>query len=466
MPVRFYNTLTRELENFVPQNPGEVSLYTCGPTVYNYAHIGNLRTFLFEDLMKRWLEYRGMKVNHVRNLTDVDDKTIRDSQAKGLKLSEFTDIYKKAFFEDLKTLHIEPAGRYPAATDHIPEMEDMISKLVGKGYAYETDDGVYFKVSSFEGYGRLAHLEHSTLQEGASGRVTKDEYDRESVTDFALWKKWSPGDGDVKWHTRFGEGRPGWHIECSVMSMKYLGETLDIHSGGVDLVFPHHTNEAAQSEALTGKPFVRYWMHATHLMVDGEKMSKSKGNFYTLRDLLAKGFAPRTIRYALITTHYRKPLNFTFDGLKAAEGALARLDDFILSMKNTKREGGIDPAAAEILAVQESKFEAALDEDLNISEAMGALFELVKAFNERSGEITATEAREVLEFLGKADKALGFLNTNCGGELTVEHQKLLDLRAEARLAKDWKRSDELRDELAKLGVEVRDSAGGQVWKKI
>ncbi len=300
MPVRFYNTLTRELETFVPQKPGEVSLYTCGPTVYNYAHIGNLRTFLFEDLMKRWLENPGFNVDHVRNLTDVHDKTIRDSQAKGMKLSEFTDIYKKAFFEDLKTLNIEPAGRYPAATDHIPEMEDMIAKLVEKGYAYETDDGVYFKVSSFENYGKLAHLEHSTLQEGASGRVAKDEYDRESVTDFALWKKWSSADGDVKWPTRFGEGRPGWHIECSVMSMKYLGETLGIHSGGVDLVFPHHTNESPE-RALTGKPFARVWLHAT---TDGRRREdvQIQGQFLTSatcsrRDSLRE----RSVR--LITTH-------------------------------------------------------------------------------------------------------------------------------------------------------------------
>lgn len=466
MAVQFYNTRSRSLQEFQPQVPGKVSLYICGPTVYNYMHIGNLRTFLFGDLLKRWLEYRRYEVTHVMNITDVDDKTIRDSIAAQKTLKEFTTIYKEAFLEDLRSLNIKPATYYPLATDSIEGMIDLISRLMEKGHAYATDDGVYFRVSSFDSYGKLAHLDKENLKTGASGRVAQDEYDREDISDFALWKKWVPGDGDVKWDSPWGAGRPGWHIECSVMSMKYLGETLDIHAGGVDLIFPHHENEIAQSEAVTGKEFARYWLHAAHLVVDGQKMSKSKGNFFTLRDIQDKGFDARALRFALFTTHYRKPLNFTLDGLRAAESALERLDDFILNQKNNKNTVVPDPEMKAFLEERKNRFEQSMDEDINIAEAMGSVFEIVKYFNERLNEVSLEISRSILDFFRKIDQVLGFLNMDEEDSLSPEDQGLLDQRAQARKDKDWIKSDEIRDLLLERGVEVRDSAQGQVWKRV
>lgn len=305
--TRFFNSMTRRIEDFIPINKGQVKLYTCGPTVYNTPHIGNLRTFMFEDLLHRWLLYRGYTVHHVMNITDVDDKTIKNSISKNMSLSDYTDIYKKEFFDSLKQLNIKPAENYPAATDYIPDMIKMIEGLVGKGYAYETEDGVYFKVSSFKDYGKLAHIDRSALLAGASGRVNSDEYSKDEIPDFALWKKWTKEDGEVRWPSPFGDGRPGWHIECSVMSMKLLGYPIDMHCGGVDNLFPHHENEIAQSESFTGSKFVNYWMHSVHLLVDGEKMSKSKGNFYTIKDLAGKGYTCRALRYALLGSLQEAP---------------------------------------------------------------------------------------------------------------------------------------------------------------
>jgi cysteinyl-tRNA synthetase len=466
MPVRFYNSMTRTVEEFTPVQKGTAAMYTCGPTVYNFLHIGNLRTFLFEDLLHRWLRYRGYNVRQVMNLTDIDDKTIRDSRAQGMPLSEFTEIYKKAFFEDLKALNVAPAEVYPSATGHIPEMIGIIRTLIEKGYAYSTDDGVYFKISAFDGYGKLAHLDKDSLRAGASGRVANDEYEKETVSDFALWKKWSPSDGDVKWQSPWGEGRPGWHIECSAMSMKYLGETLDIHSGGIDNMFPHHENEIAQSEAATGKQFARYWLHSAHLIVEGEKMAKSKGNFFTLRDLLAKGYSARSIRYLLYTTHYRKPLNFTFDGIKGADAALKRIDDFLFTLGNIKSEGAEDAEFVRMLTTQTEKFEAALDEDLNIAEGMGALFELIRAVNEGMERVTKGFADRVLKFFGKADSVLGFLNFGKADDLTDEEHKMISERSDAKKGKDFARADELRKVLLDRGIEVRDTPDGTVWKRI
>ena len=461
----FFNTMTRETEEFRPIRDGEVTIYICGPTVYNFAHIGNLKTFLFEDLMRRWLKYRGYKVRQAMNLTDVDDKTIRGSQKQKMSLDDYTAIYKKAFFEDLETLKIDRVEYYPAATEHIKEMIDLVSDLIAKGFAYETDDGVYYRVSAYSDYGKLARLDRDQLLEGASGRVASDEYNRESISDFALWKKWTSDDGDVKWDAPFGAGRPGWHLECSAMSMKYLGETIDIHAGGVDLIFPHHENEIAQSEAATGKKFVNYWLHSTHLMVNGEKMSKSLGNFFTLRDLLEKGFTPRAIRYALITGHYRKPLNFTFEGVKAAEGALARIDDFIISLKNVRRtQSSFDSAGA--VAKARDKFENALSEDLNIAEAMGAVFELIKEFNENMDRIGEKDASTALEFFRKIDAVLQFLQTDKEDALSAQEQALIDARSEAKKAKDFKKADEIREQLKQIGLEVRDTPQGVVWKRI
>ena len=466
MPVRFYNTLTRAVEEFKPIRPGEATLYTCGPTVYNYPHIGNLRTFAFEDLLHRWLEYRGFKVRQVMNLTDVDDKTIRDSRKKNMPLRDFTEIYKKAFFDDIRTLNIKPAEKYPAATEHIPEMIAMISGLIEKGFAYESADGVYFKVSAFKNYGKLANLDHDSLQAGASGRLASDEYSKENIADFALWKKWAPEDGDVKWPAPFGEGRPGWHIECSVMSMKYLGETIDLHAGGVDLVFPHHTNEIAQSEATTGKPFVNTWLHATHLIVDGEKMSKSKGNFYTLRDLQDKGYSARSIRYALITTHYRKPLNFTFDLIKQADSSLKRIDEFVFALQQVKQDGGGNAALRAQMEKSAREFEESLDDDLNISEAMAAVFDLINVFYHQGQGCSAADAKAALAFLEKADTVLGFIAAEKKDSLSEEENGLIEERAKAKLAKDFKRSDEIRNELLKRGIEIRDTKDGTVWKRI
>ncbi len=466
MPLSFHNTLTRSVEEFTPVNPGEVRFYACGPTVYNYPHIGNLRTFLFSDLLHRWLIYRGYKVNFIMNLTDVDDKTIRNSIERNMPLSDYTKIYKQAFFDDLDTLNVKRASLYPCATDNIPEMIDMIQSLLDKGLAYETDDGVYFNVRAFDGYGKLSRLDKSKLLSGASGRVANDEYEREDISDFALWKKWTPDDGNIKWKAPFGEGRPGWHIECSVMSMKYLGVPIDIHAGGVDLIFPHHENEIAQSEGATGKPFANYWLHVTHLVVDGEKMSKSKGNFYTLRDLLDKGYSPRAIRYLLYTAHYRKPLNFTLDGIKASENALDRLDDFALMLKNIKFDSENDKELTDILNRRSAKFEEAVDNDLNIAEGMGSIFELVRAFNENSDKITVSLAKETLDFLSKIDGVLGFLDMEKEATLTDEEKRLIDERAEARKAKDFARSDEIRDLLLEKGIEIRDTSDGIVWKRI
>lgn len=466
MAVRFFNTSCRELQQFTPLEPGVVRMYTCGPTVYNYPHIGNLRTFLFEDLLRRWLEYRGYEVRHVMNLTDVDDKTIRNSQSHHMSLKDYTQIYKQAFFEDLEALGIQPAFVYPAATECIPDMIRLIDDLVRKGHAYESEDGVYFRVDSFPAYGRLAHLDQAQLRTGASGRVSQDEYDRESISDFALWKKWVPEDGDVKWDSPWGQGRPGWHIECSVMSMKYLGPTIDIHAGGVDLIFPHHENEIAQSEAATGQEFSRYWLHAAHLVVDGQKMSKSKGNFYTLRDLHKKGFENRAVRYALFTTHYRKPLNFTLDGLRAAESTLQRLDDFILNLQSIRAAGEDKPELEELLKQTRSRFEAAMDEDLNIAEAMGILFEMVKTCNELIQSITPALAQKILAYFEEINRVLGFLVFPQQDNLQQAEQELLDQRAAARAARDFVKSDELRDLLLERGIEIRDTPQGQVWKRL
>ncbi|QJR21143.1 Cysteinyl-tRNA synthetase [Brevinematales bacterium NS] len=466
MPIRFYNSLSRMVEEFVPLQPGRVRLYTCGPTVYNYPHIGNLRTFLFEDLLKRWLLYRGYKVIHVMNLTDVDDKTIRNSLQQGMSLSDYTAIYKQAFFEDIKTLKVLPADHYPSATEYIPQMIEIIQYLLEKGHAYETEDGVYFKISTFPSYGKLAHLDTSTLKAAASGRLSADEYDKESVSDFALWKKWTPEDGDVKWPSPFGEGRPGWHIECSAMSLSLLGETLDIHCGGIDNLFPHHENEIAQSECYTGKPFVRYWLHATHLIVDGEKMSKSKGNFYTLRDLLAKGLSPRAIRYALITTHYRKPLNFTFDLVRQAESSLKRIDDFLFALRQVQKSGELYAILHETFLSKKQAFEEAMDDDLNIAEAMGHLFEMIRAFYEHQNQATLANAQEMLTFFLSLEKVLGFIEKESVDILSPEEEALFQARLEAKKNKDYARADALREELLKRGIEVRDTPQGPVWKRL
>ena len=466
----FYNSLTRAKENFKPIEPGSVKMYTCGPTVYNFAHIGNFRAYTFEDLLRRVLMFNGCRVTQVMNLTDVDDKTIRGSKAAGVPLTTFTAPFVQAFFDDLKTLNIQPAEVYPAATDHIPEMLALIDKLLARGLAYASDDGsIYFSVSKLPGYGKLAHLDLSGLRAGA--RVAQDEYEKESYGDFALWKGWDATDGDVVWDSPWGRGRPGWHIECSAMAMKYLGETFDIHTGGVDNLFPHHENEIAQSEGATGKPFVNLWMHCAHLRVNGEKMSKSLGNFFTLRDLIAKGWSGREIRYVLINGHYRQPLNFTFDALDAARSSLARVDecvDALTGLAGSAQASGTPPSWA---AAPQQAFADAVNDDLNLPEAFAALFALVRESNSAAhrNAVTPQAAADALAVFDAMDSVLGLIRfgrASQGDYLPAPIETLVKARAEARANKDWKGSDRLRDELAALGWEVRDSKEGQKIKKL
>ncbi len=462
MGFSVYNTLTRQLDEVVPIDGKHVRLYTCGPTVYNYAHIGNFRTYMFEDLLRGDLKFRGFRVTQVMNLTDVDDKTIRGSREAGVPLRQFTQTYKDAFFEDLDVLGIERAEYYPAATDHVPEMIALIEVLMEKGHAYQSDDGsVYFRINSFSGYGKLARVDLDQMRAGA--RVAHDEYEKDNVADFALWKAWDEVDGDVYWDSPWGRGRPGWHLECSAMSMKYLGESFDMHTGGVDNMFPHHEDEIAQSEAATGKQFVKYWLHSAHLVVEGKKMSKSAGNFYTLREVIEKGYSGREVRYVLLTAHYRQSLNFTFADLKAARAALSRVDDFTARLARTETTGDALPAWAE--TARES-FVAALDHDLNIAEAMAALFEMVHSGNRDldAGRVEwSGQAVEAL--LAEWDSVLGVLAPE-GDELPSELSALLDQRAAARAAKDWAASDRVRDALRELGYEVRDTPDGQQLKKL
>jgi len=469
--MRVYNTLTRQIEEFVPLESGHVRMYTCGPTVYNFAHVGNFRAYTFEDLLRRYLKFCGFRVTQVMNITDVDDKTIRGAREKGVTLAEFTAPFVKAFFEDLRTLNIEPAEHYPAATAHVPEMIALISRLLKAGFAYQTEDGsVYFNISRFPQYGRLAHLERADLRAGA--RVAHDEYDKVNACDFALWKAWEPADGDVVWEAPWGRGRPGWHVECSAMSMKYLGETFDLHTGGVDNIFPHHENEIAQSEAATGKPFVKYWMHCGYLLVDGAKMSKSLGNFYTLRDLLAKGYTGREIRYVLLAAHYRGPLNFTLAALESAKSALKRLDDFSDRLaaiaQASPRE--LTPTAAalpEWAVAGRARFRAALDEDLGMPEALSALFEMVNKGNRDMdvGHLQPAQASAVLKLLDDLDQVLGCLNKTVAERPTVEIEQLVARREAARGARDWTLADQIRKRLAEMGWELRDTPEGPKLKR-
>jgi cysteinyl-tRNA synthetase len=482
MAIRLFNTYSRSVEEFHPLDPAgrEVKMYTCGPTVYSHAHIGNFRAYIFEDLLQRHLEQRGFLVRRVMNLTDVDDKTIRGSREAGVPLAEFTAPFKKAFFEDLDTLRIKRADSFPEATDprELAKMIEMIGTLMERGLAYQAEDkSVYFRINKFPDYGKLAHFDLAELR--STGRVKSDEYDKEHVGDFALWKAWDEADGAVKWESPWGAGRPGWHIECSAMATQLLGEQLDIHCGGVDNIFPHHEAEIAQTEGCTGKKFVRYWLHCAHLMVEGQKMAKSLGNFYTLRDVIAKGYSGREARYALMRVHYRAPLNFTWEGMEEAREALRRIDDWVRRF-NAEMENKPNPEApssklqvrlrTDSLRRAPEKhqaptpgtgFQDALDDDLNISGALGVLFETIRETNRRLdlGEMDASEAQSWLEWWGRVDQVLGV-----GGEeaaAPAEIAELAEARVQARLAKDWRKSDELRDELAARGWEARDTKDGQ-----
>ncbi len=462
MPLRFFNTYSREIEEFRSLDPEgrKVKMYTCGPTVYSHAHIGNFRAYLFEDLLQAHLEQSGFIVGRVMNLTDVDDKTIRGSRAANLPLREFTAPFKEAFFQDLDTLQIKRANAFPAATEEpiIRAMIAMIEKLIARELAYQAEDkSVYFRINRFPEYGHLAHFDLSELR--STGRVKSDEYDKEHVGDFALWKAWDEDDGEVFWESPWGRGRPGWHIECSAMATALLGEQLDIHCGGVDNIFPHHEAEIAQSEGCSGKQFVRYWLHCAHLLVEGQKMSKSLGNFYTLRDVLEKGYSGREIRYALIRVHYRAPLNFTWEGMEEARQSLARIDEWLRRLWEAARVGTLQ--ANRPVAIEDDKFSEALDDDLNISAALGHLFEQIRESNrELDGGVDSARALAWLQWWEGINRVLAL---EAKQEPPPEEiMRLAEERVQARLARDWQKSDELRDALQARGWDVRDTKDGQV----
>ena len=465
MAIRFYNTLTRSLEEFTPRVPGKAGLYTCGPTVYNYAHIGNFRTYVFEDLLRRHLKFRGYDVTQVMNLTDVEDKTIRASRETGEPLKNLTKRYIDAFFADLDTLGIERAEHYPAATDHIPEMVALIKTLRDKGHTYEANGSIYFRLSTFPGYGRLSRFDMTQLKDGASGRVDHDEYGTEDARDFALWKAYDEQDGQVFWETDLGKGRPGWHIECSAMSMRYLGPSFDIHTGGVDNLFPHHENEIAQSECATGQPFVRYWLHSAHLMVEGRKMAKSLGNFFTLRDLVDAGHNPLALRWVLVATHYRQPSNFTFDAVEAASQALNRVRDFRLRLKEIRGTGA--DLAQETLACEEA-FGKALDDDLNISAALGALFEFIRDTNKMidQGALGVEGAQRGGNLLDRLDTVTGLFPAPQEAGPPKEIMDLVYERQQARRDRNFARSDEIRALLTQQGWVVEDTSEGPRVKRV
>ncbi|HUP02301.1 MAG TPA: cysteine--tRNA ligase [Gemmatimonadota bacterium] len=464
--LTFYDTLRREPVAFAPLEPGRVRIYTCGPTVHDFPHIGNLRTFLFEDLLRRVLEVRGFAVTQVMNLTDVDDKIITKARAGGVTIAEYTERYTEAFFEDLETLRLERAEAYPRATEHIGSMVALIERLEAAGHTYRTDDGsIYFRIATFPGYGKLSRIDLSGMEDGA--RVAADEYEKEDPKDFALWKAAEPG--EEAWETPLGRGRPGWHIECSAMAMAYLGETFDIHTGGVDNIFPHHENEIAQSEAATGRSFARIWLHAEHLVVDGRKMAKSLGNFYTLRDLLDRGYRPRAIRYLLLSVHYRSPMNFTFAGLDQAAASLDRLADFARRLETLPMGCMSNPAVAERTRRARAEFDAALDDDLNSSRALGAVFEWVRDFNRWIDEdrLTVVDRPECEALLAAFDRIYDVLAPDPGeSELSAEIEALIAEREAARAERDFARADAIREALAGRGVMLEDTPQGVRWKRV
>jgi cysteinyl-tRNA synthetase len=466
MALRFYNTLTQELEPFHPQKDNTVRMYTCGPTVYNFVHIGNFRTFTFQDLLRRWLRYRGYALNHVMNVTDVDDKIIINAAKENKSLEDYTAVYTKAFFEDAAALRLEQPEHVAAATKHISEMVGAIEMLEAKGATYTNDGSTYFRISAFPGYGKLSHNDFSGIRAGA--RVDVDEYDKADARDFVLWKG-RKGD-EPFWPTPFGDGRPGWHIECSAMAMSYLGETLDIHAGGVDLVFPHHENEIAQSESITGKPFAKFWLHSEHLQIESQKMSKSLGNFYTLRDLLDMDYAPESIRYLLASVPYRKKLNFTFEGLRAAQKSIERIRDFELRISSAVLPAGRNQVIATRSAEAISQFEAAMDDDLNTAEAMAAVFEYVRALNialdeNQLQEENRWDVAKVLEVFDTVFDVLKPTELPAAGPADTEVEALIEERNQAKKARNFKRSDEIRNELFEKGIVLEDTKDGVRWKR-
>jgi len=462
--IKFHNTLRANIEEFVPINPGEVKLYTCGPTVYDNAHIGNFRAYMFEDLLKRFLLFKGYKVDHVMNITDIDDKTIAGANDKGVVIQDYTKPFIDSFFQDIDTLHILRADHYPRATEHIDEMVHIIKGLMEKGFAYEKNGSVYFDISKFPKYGRLSNIDLDQLKSGQ--RVESDEYEKENAVDFVLWKKRK--EGEPYWTTPFGEGRPGWHIECSAMSAKYLGLSFDIHCGGVDNIFPHHENEIAQSEAFSGQEFVGYWLHCHHLIVDGEKMSKSIGNCYTLTELLKKGADALAIRFLLLSTHYRKVLNFTFDALDQAAASVQRIRDFLYELNNRKFMEESSSDVPDIIREMKNKFDSGLSNDLNISVALTAVFEMIKKANILISDqkISQIDRDNLLDAIHEVDSVLGVLKEVEDEPLPKEIMEMIQKREDARKSNQYELADHIRQGLLSQGILLEDTEDGVRWKKL
>jgi cysteinyl-tRNA synthetase len=475
--IKFHNTLTDRTEPFVPLVKGEVRAYTCGPTVYDFAHIGNFRTFVFQDVLRRYLKSRGYRVIQVMNLTDVDDRIIQKSAAAGVSIRDYTDKYIQAYLDDRRALNLEFPEYIARATEHIDDMVELIQRLTANGFTYTSEGSIYFRISKFPGYGKLSKIDVAGMQTGA--RVDMDRYDKDNVRDFALWK--APKPGEHFWETPIGPGRPGWHIECSAMAMKYLGETMDIHSGGVDLTFPHHENEIAESEAATGKPFARYWLHAEHLLVDQEKMSKSMGNFATLRELFAHGHKPSSVRFLLASVPYRRQLNFTPESLQGAASSVERLRTFAARIRSGKFPEGTSPEMASRAAKAQEDFDRGLADDLNTAQALAAIFDLVRDVNTAMdrGEFRQGDAAPVLAGLESFDAIFAVLHDDDGEKLRAlglapdspplsdaEIEALVAERQAARKRRDFAASDRLRDQLAERGVILEDSRDGGVrWKR-
>jgi cysteinyl-tRNA synthetase len=463
--VRLHDTLSGELQALDPLEAGHVRIYSCGPTVYGPAHVGNFRSFLFADVLVRYLRWRGYRVTWVMNLTDVDDKIIRGAASEGIGIEALAARHIEGFRADAATLRMTTPDVLPRATAHIPQMVELVETLLERGHAYRTDDGsAFFRIASWPAYGRLARLDPDAMRVGE--RVAADEYSKDDARDFVLWKAAKPG--EPSWDTAVGSGRPGWHLECSAMSMAYLGRSFDIHTGGVDLVFPHHEDEIAQSEAATGEPFVRTWLHCAHLQMGGRKMAKSEGNIARVSELLASGLEPRALRYALIAAHYRTGLSFSEESTGAAAAAVARLDALVAALAAYAGDVPDDPGLPPVIGAAREAFAAAMDDDLGISAALAAVFELVRDLNRRiaARTISTADARRALDALRDLDRVLGVLPDAAEPALEADVAELLDLRATARAARDWAASDRLRDELAARGIAVEDSRDGQRWRRI
>ena len=464
--LRFFNTLTRQQEEFHPLEEGKVRMYICGPTVWNFAHIGNFRTFVFGDILRRYLKYKGYEVTHVFNLTDIDDRIINEAAKRAISIDEFTAPYITYFWEDFDALGNERPEVTPRATQHIAEMIDIISKLLENGHAYESEGSIYYRITAFPEYGKLSKINFSGNITGGSERVDTDKYDKEDARDFALWKLVPAGE-EPGWDAPFGRGRPGWHIECSAMSMKYLGETFDIHAGGMDLQFPHHENEIAQSEGATGKQFSKYWIHSEFLKIDDVTMSKSKGNFFTFRDLREQGYSALAIRYLLLSVPTRKQLNFTFEGLQGAESTVERLRNFRQLVKESKGREGSDPEVSAKVTAAVKDFEESMDDDFNTAAALAAVHDLVREINTvmSSSQLLASDRSSVLDAIARFDSVLGIFGPEETSMLDAEIEVLIEERLAARRDRNFARSDEIRDLLAERGIILEDTKDGVRWKR-